>query len=235
MASNGRPDGERRRVLVLSASPRKDGNSRRLAAALAEGAGEAGHEAAVADLNEAMTGGFLRDCRVCRRADGTCSIEDGYERLLRDRVAAADALVYATPLYWYGMAATLKNFFDRMVCYTSASHPDSVALTAGLTGKRSALLLTAEESYSGASLAVIAQLQEMSRYLHHEFVGSVIGVGNRRGEVEADPSDPVEAAFDLGRRLFEIHHSDYRVDTKRHNAVWGAPDEAEPTGAYEDV
>lgn len=218
-------------VLVLAASPRVDGNSRALARALVEGAEEAGHTAAIADLNSALRGGFLRDCRRCRRPDGSCSIEDGYAALLRDQVAAADALVYATPLYWYGSAAVLKCFFDRMVCYVSASHPDHVAMVAGLTRKRSALLLASEERYPGAALGVVAQLQEMSRYLHHELVGVVHGVGNRRGEVARDPSDPLGAARDLGRRLFELRHSDYRIDTERPNAVW----EAARSGVYEDV
>ena len=225
-------------VLVLAASPRADGNSRMLADALMEGARSAGHQAALVDLNQAMQGGFLRDCRKCRRPDGMCSIEDGYYPLLRDRVAAADALVYATPLYWYGTAAVLKNFFDRMVCFVSGSFPDAEEMVAGLTDKRTALLLASEERYPGASLGVIAQLQEMSRYLRHEFVGVVNGIGNKRGEVARDPLDPLGAARDLGERLFDVRHSDYRIDTERSNAVWAAAvasTEDATVGVYEDV
>jgi multimeric flavodoxin WrbA len=226
-----------RRILVLAASPRPDGNSRALASALVAGARDAGDRAELVDLNEVMTGGFLRDCRRCRRTDGNCSIDDGYERLLRERVTRADALVYATPLYWYGVAAVLKNFFDRMVCFVSASYPDFEEVVAGIGGKRAALLLSSEERYPGASLGVVAQLQEMSRYLRHEFVGFVNGVGNRRGEVALDPSDPQRAAYDLGRRLFEVHHSDYRIDTARPSAVWAgaAPAGDGTAGLYHDV
>jgi multimeric flavodoxin WrbA len=226
------------RVLVLAASPRADGNSRALASALMDGAREAGHEAELVDLNEAMSGGFLRDCRRCRRPDGSCSIQDGYESLLRDRVARADALVYATPLYWYGIAAVLKNFFDRMVCFLSASYPDSAAVVEGLSGKRSALLLSSEETYPGASVGVVHQLQEMTRYLHQEFAGCVRGVGNTRGEVARDPADPLRAAYDLGRRLFDAHHSDYRVDSERPNSVWalaGRQADDGAVGVYGDV
>jgi multimeric flavodoxin WrbA len=220
-------------VLILAASPRADGNSRALAAALREGAEAAGHSVGLVDLNEVMTGGFLRDCRRCRRPDGMCSIQDGYHALIRDDVAAADALVYATPLYWYGIAAVLKNFFDRMVCFVSGSFPQSEEMAAGLTRKRSALLLSSEERYPGASLGVVAQLQELSRYLHHEFVGVVNGIGNKRGEVARDPSGPLGAAHELGRRLFELTCTDYRIDTERSNAVWSRPDAT--IGVYEDV
>ena len=223
----------RKTVLVLSASPRPDGNSRLMAAALIEGAREAGHEADLTDLNSVMTGGFLRDCRSCRRPDGSCSIKDAYADLLVNQVLAADALVYATPLYWYGIAAVLKNFFDRMICYTSASSPISEQVLAGLAGKRSALLFSSEERYYGASIGVIAQLQEMSRYLSHELVGVVNGVGNTRGEVAADPADPLGAARELGRRLFDLRYSDYSLLAERPNSVWGS--EREDSTPYEDV
>jgi multimeric flavodoxin WrbA len=225
-------------VLILAASPRVDGNSRALATALMQGAQAAGHTAGLVDLNEVMTGGFLRDCRRCRRPDGMCSIEDGYYRLLRHEIAAADALVYATPLYWYGIAAVLKNFFDRMVCFVSGSFPQSEEMVAALTGKRVALLLASEERYPGASIGVLAQIQELSRYLRHEFVGVVNGVGNKRGEVACDPSDPLTAAAELGRRLFDLRYSDFRIDTERPNAVWtqaATGDDGAATGVYEDV
>ena len=144
--------------------------------------------------------------------------------------------MYATPLYWYGMAAALKNYFDRMVCYLSASYPRYDAVAEQMVGKRVALLLSSEERYPGASLGVIAQLHEMSRYLHHDFVGVVNGIGNRRGEVRRDPANPLEAAHTLGRTLFEAHHSDYRLDTVRPNTVWPAGEaEPAPAGVWEDV
>lgn len=205
---------------MLAASPRADGNSRAMADALVAGATEAGHAAEIHDLNDAMRGGFLRDCRTCRLPDGTCAIDDDYAGLLTGPVATADALVYATPLYWYGVAAVLKNFFDRMVCFLAASHPDSAALVEALSGKRSALLLSSEERYATAALGVVAQLQEMSRYLGHELVAVVQGVGNKRREVMYDPADPLTASRRLGRELFELHHSDYRIDSARSNTVW---------------
>lgn len=226
------------RVLILAASPRKDGNSRMMAHALQAGAELAGHDSEVVDLNQAMRGGFLRDCRKCRASNGSCSIQDGFEELLTRRVVPADALVYATPLYWYGIAAVLKNFFDRLVCYVSASYPESQQIVSALTGKRTALLLASEERYPAASLGVVAQLQEMSRYLGQEFVALINGVGNKRGEVESDPSDPLGAARRLGAMLFDLHYSDYSISSERPNAVWSTARAFESdagTGAYEDV
>jgi multimeric flavodoxin WrbA len=210
------------RIVVLGASPRRDGNSWALAEAFAEGAREAGHQTDLADLN-AEVGGFLRDCRRCRRPDGTCSIADGYAELVHDRVLPADGLVYATPLHWYGMSGVLKAFFDRLFCYLSAGYPRYDEVAQQLPGKRSALLLSSEERYPTAAAAVVAQLQETARYLDHRFVDVVHGVGNARGEVRRDPQRPLDAAARLGRDLFDRHHSDYRWSSDRSNHVWPAP------------
>jgi NAD(P)H-dependent FMN reductase len=229
--------GAARRIVILCASPRLDGNSRVLADALAGGAVDAGHGAEVLELGPTMNG-MLRDCRSCRRADGSCSIEDRYEELLFDHVLPADAVVYATPLYWYGMSASLKNFFDRLVCYISASYPRQEKVVAGLKGKRVALLLASEECFPGAALSLVGQLQEIARYFGQEFVGVVNGVGNTRGEVRFDPAGPVDAARRLGAQIFDLHYSDYDVDAVRPNAVWpqarGSAEDAAVT-PYSDV
>jgi multimeric flavodoxin WrbA len=210
---------EERRVLILCASPRRDGNTWMLADHLLDGARAAGHNADAIDLGRMMNG-LLRDCRRCRLPDGRCSIEDEYPALIHNLVVPADALVYATPLYWYGMSATLKNFFDRLICYVSASYPRHEEMAEGLKDKRTALLLASEERYPAAGLSLIAQLQEISRYFHHRFVGVVNGIGNTRGEVRFDPADPLRAAGELGAGIFDLHHSDYDLDAVRPNAVW---------------
>jgi multimeric flavodoxin WrbA len=110
------------RVLVLSTSPRRNGNSRLLADALLDGVGEAGRDGELVHVDDHVTS-FLRDCRICRRPDGRCGIEDGFEALLLERVLHADAVVFATPLYWYGVSGQLKTFLDRIFCYIAASYP----------------------------------------------------------------------------------------------------------------
>jgi multimeric flavodoxin WrbA len=220
--------------VVLCASPRVDGNSRALAEAFAEGSISAGSEVELIDLSESVSG-LLRDCRTCRGEDGRCSIKDGYSSLLLDSLLPADAWIYATPLYYYGMAASLKNFFDRIVCYQSASYPDHQVVIEGIRGKRSGLLVSAEEKNQASTLGLVNQVQEISRYFKHEFVETVIGSGNRRGEVRFDPTDPLAAARSLGETIFTAHHSDYDMDSERSNAVWPeSRDAADAEGPYAD-
>jgi multimeric flavodoxin WrbA len=206
-------------VLIVSASPRRNGNSRLLADAALEGALEAGHDAELVHLDDHLKH-FLRDCRECRDAEGRCTIDDGYPALLRDKVLPAEGLLFATPIYWYGVAGQLKTYFDRMFCFIAASEPESDRYVAGVINKRIGLLMSGEETYPGAMLGLVHEIQEFSRYTHSDFVGYVCGIGNKRGDVLQDPLDPIGQARDLGRTLFDRVATDYRIDTERAGSTW---------------
>jgi multimeric flavodoxin WrbA len=208
------------KALVLSSSPRRNGNSALLAQEVASGLGEAGHEAELVYAQDFLHG-FLRDCRQCRRPDGECSIDDGFRSVFLDRYLAADGFIAATPIYWYGSSAQLKAFFDRTFCYYAASYPRSADVISGMTGKRIGLVLSSEETFPMVSGAVICQIQEFCRYTHSTFVGVVHGYGNARGDVLRDPNRPIEAARRFGNEFFRRHASDYQIDTVRPARVWG--------------
>ena len=208
------------KALVLSSSPRRNGNSALLAEAVSEGLAEAGHEAEFVFADDFLHG-FLRDCRKCRKPDGECSIEDGFRSVFLDRYLPADGFIAATPIYWYGSSAQLKAFFDRTFCYYAASYPGSAEVIQGMQGKRIGLVLSSEETFPMVSGAVICQIQEFSRYTHSDFVGVVHGYGNARGDVAKDPNDPIKAAKRFGQEFFTKYATDYQIDTPRSGRVWG--------------
>jgi multimeric flavodoxin WrbA len=220
--------GRARRVLALSSSPRRRGNSHAVAAAVLEGAAAAGNDTELVHLADHVQG-LLRNCRECRRSDGSCAIDDGYRDLFLNKVLSADALVIATPIWWYGMSGHLKNFLDRLFCYFAVSYPDHEAVQRALRGKRIALILSAEENNLSARLGILQSVQELCRYLHWSLVGVVTGIGNSTGEVVDDPSAPQSHARDLGRRLFDIVETDYKADTVRSPRVWSDGNGAYPT------
>jgi len=131
------------KALVLSSSPRRNGNSAILAEAVHTGLTEAGHDATLLFADDFLKA-FLRDCRKCRKPDGECAIEDGYRSVFLDQYLPADGFIAATPIYWYGMSAQLKAFYDRTFCYYAASYPRSVEVIAKMQGKRIGLALTSE-------------------------------------------------------------------------------------------
>ena len=82
---NFEPKNHPSKVLVLAASPRRDGNSWRLALEFHKSALESGCDSELVYIADHMTG-FLRDCRTCRDAAGNCTIDDGYRTLFMDKV-----------------------------------------------------------------------------------------------------------------------------------------------------
>ena len=210
---------ESKKLLILVGSPRRSGNSATLAAAVERGAQDAGNTATVRFIDDYI-GHFLRDCRTCRLPNGECAIEDNFRRLFFEDFLPAQGLVFCSPIYWYGLSAQTKAFFDRTFCYYAASYPKSEEVIEQMTQKRIGLVLASEETYPGASLGIVHQIQEYSRYTHSEFVGVVRGVGNSRSEVTRDPSSPMEEAETLGRAFFERNFSDFRINTERNGKVW---------------
>jgi multimeric flavodoxin WrbA len=139
---------------------------------------------------------MLGNCRQCRRIeDGRCSLDDRYEELLLDHMLPADGIVFAMPLYFYGMPGRLKTVFDRLFCYTANSAPQQDQVVDGIVGKRVGVLISCEESYVGATQGVIAQFQELTRYLLQDLVGVVVGNANSRGEIACDPTNPIQRAL----------------------------------------
>jgi multimeric flavodoxin WrbA len=208
------------KALVLSSSPRRNGNSAILAEAVHAGLTEAGHDATLLFADDFLKA-FLRDCRTCRKPDGECAIEDGYCSVFLDQYLPADGFIAATPIYWYGMAAQLKAFYDRTFCYYAASYPRSAEVIEKMQGKRIGLALSSEETFPMVSGGIICQMQEFARYTHSTFVGVVHGYGNARGDVRKDPWEPIKAAERFGREFFTRHTSDYQIDTVRSGRVWG--------------
>lgn len=208
-----------RKMLVLVGSPRRAGNSAALAAAVQRGGEGVGAAVTLRFIDDYLTS-FLRDCRTCRLPNGECAIEDRFRTLFFDDFLPADGVVFCSPVYWYGLSAQVKAFFDRTFCYYAASYPQSPRVIERMSRKRIGLVLASEETYPGASLGIIHQIQEYARNTHSEFVGVVRGIGNSRSEVTRDPGDPILAAEQLGRELFARCYSDYRVDTPRSGKVW---------------
>ncbi|HKU98632.1 MAG TPA: flavodoxin family protein [Vineibacter sp.] len=217
------------KALILCSSPRREGNSARLADAVATGLAAGGHDTETVHLADTI-GGFIRDCRTCRRADGTCSIDDGHASLFLDRFLAADGIVVATPVYWYSMSAQLKAFFDRMSCYLFAAYPQAEDVKRRMQGKRIGLVLSSEEAYPTLSAGIIQPIQEYVRYTNATFVGVVHGQGNARGEVDRDPRHPIAQAERFGRDFFALRYTDYQIDTPRPSRVWDADGHASHHG-----
>ena len=107
-----------KKVLILSASPRKGGNSDLLCDQFAKGAEEAGHQVEKVCLRDRKINGCL-GCGACQRNGGTCVQKDDMEKIYA-AIERADVIVESFPLYFYGLPGTLKTMTDRCLPYTKA-------------------------------------------------------------------------------------------------------------------
>lgn len=100
-----------KKVLVVSSSPRKCGNSETLAKKFAEGAISSGNEVRVISVRDVDLK-FCTGCLYCQSHD-KCVLNDGMNALYSE-LENADVLVFATPVYYYSVSGQLKTFLDRL-------------------------------------------------------------------------------------------------------------------------
>lgn len=102
-----------KKVLILSGSPRKDGNSDLLCNEFMRGALESGNEVEKIRVAEKKIG-YCRACYYCRQSEGICAIKDDMTDILQ-KMIDADVIVLASPVYFYSIDAQLKALIDRTV------------------------------------------------------------------------------------------------------------------------
>lgn len=99
-----------KRVLIVSSSPCKGGNSDTLCDQFRKGAEEAGNRVDTVRLAELKID-YCSACYACKTI-GHCVKRDDMERLLA-KMRSADVIVLATPVYFCTMCAQLKTMIDR--------------------------------------------------------------------------------------------------------------------------
>lgn len=128
----------KKRVLIISSSPRLHGNSDTLCDSFMAGAIQAGHHVTKIRLADKQIN-FCRGCAACEKL-GQCIQQDDMAELL-ELLKAADVIVLASPVYFYTISARLKNFIDRTV----AIYPFK-----GFAGKKWQFIITAAEDDQAA-------------------------------------------------------------------------------------
>jgi multimeric flavodoxin WrbA len=182
-----------KKVLIVLGSPRKGGNSALLAAEVAAGALSAG-----ADVESVFLQGLrvrpCAACGACQKGAGKGCVQKDDMRALYPKLAAADAIVLASPTYWFNLSAQMKAFIDRWYALQGER--------SGLEGKRMALVMTYADADPFGSGAVNAfrSFQDICAYLGAETAGILHGQAEEKGAV-ARNRGLMRQAFRLGRML----------------------------------
>ncbi len=102
-----------KKVLILSGSPRKGGNSDALCDEFMRGALESGNEVEKIRVAEKKIG-YCSGCYYCVQSGGVCAKKDDMAEVLQ-KMIDADVIVLASPVYFYSIDAQLKAVIDRTV------------------------------------------------------------------------------------------------------------------------
>lgn len=176
------------KIVVLMGSPNRKGSTSILVESFARGAAEAGHSYEIIDVCHAN----IHPCTGCVACgyEGPCVQQDDV-RGIRDRLLAADMVVFATPLYYYGMSAQLKTMVDRFCAFNSSLNSRHL---------KSALLTVAWNADDWTFEALCAHYRTLVRYLNLDDEGMVLGYGCGTPSTTRRTKYPDEA-YRLGRGL----------------------------------
>ena len=100
-----------KKIVLISASPRKGGNSDLLCDEFMQGAKNAGHKAEKIRLSDRHIN-YCTGCCACISKPGACVQKDDMNDIFK-KILDADVLVLATPVYFHSMNAQMKTFVDR--------------------------------------------------------------------------------------------------------------------------
>jgi multimeric flavodoxin WrbA len=182
------------KVLVSMGSPRKKGNSATLAGQVAAGAEAAGAQVERFSLH----GMDIRPCRACdachKEGNSGCVVKDDMQALY-PKLREADAIVLASPIYWFTVSAQTKLLMDR---WYALEQPGGNALR----GKRIGIVLTYGDSdpFNSGAVNALRTFQDAFHYIGADVVGAVYGSASEAGEIAANEA-LMRKAYRLGQRL----------------------------------
>ncbi len=196
-----------KRILAIVGSPRKCGNTDILVQKVAEGAVSKGAQVDTLWLGELN----IRECDGCHicwpakrrglarggQKKSCCKRDDMLT--IYPKITESDAIIFGTPVYWYGPTALMKCFIDRFVYFNCPEN------RAKIKGKYAAIAIPFEEENPDTARPVIEFFEKCLDYLEMKLVGRIVvgGVG-AKGDVLKKP-ERLKEAYELGERLASCH------------------------------
>lgn len=177
----------KKKVLILSGSPRKGGNSDILCDQFARGAAQAGHEVEKIRVAEKNIG-YCRACYACKES-GVCVIRDDMAGILQ-KMIDADVIVLASPVYFYSIDAQLKTVIDR-----------SVARWTEVKDKEFYYIVTAADEANASAETTIACFRGYADCVEGaREMGVIYGMGAyEKGEIKGSPA--MSEAYEMGKKV----------------------------------
>lgn len=175
------------KILVITGSPRKNGNSNTLADNFIKGAKEAGHN--VVRFDAAFKS--VHPCIACDKCNmsGQCVFKDDFE-FVKENIIDSDAVVFVTPMYYFGISSQIKAVIDRFYAINSRIH----------VAKKSALILTYADTALKEAQPIISHYEAVLNYLGWSDSGKVIASGVWTAGSVNNTQYPKQA-YELGKNI----------------------------------
>lgn len=177
------------KIVILTGSPRKNGNSAKLVSAFAEESRLFGNEVEIFDTAFLKIDG-CRHCEGCYKTGKPCVFEDDFNRIA-SAIECAEGVVFASPLYWSSFTAQLKACIDRFFCFYNGKK---------LSCKKFALLGTCQDVTESAFAGMLLVYRGVITLLDGVHVGEVL-VPNVYAMGEVEKTDGIDRAKELARRF----------------------------------
>ncbi|QNH40374.1 flavodoxin family protein [Bacillus sp. PAMC26543] len=123
-------------------------------------------------------------------------VQDDYDSII-ERVLVCEILVFATPIYWFGMSGTLKLFIDRWS--QTMRDPRFPDFKEQMSAKQAYVIAAGGDNPKIKGLPLIEQFGHIFDFMGMSFEGYVLGEGNRPGDIIFD-QQAIEAAGRLLKR-----------------------------------
>lgn len=156
-----------KKIVVVTGSPRKNGNSFAMTEAFIQAAEAKGHTVTRFDAAMMQIGG-CHACETCFRTGKACSFDDDFNTIA-PAILAADAVVFTMPVYWYSIPAQIKGVIDRLFSFCVAGKD--------ISGKECALITCCEENDLSVMDGVRIPLERSAALLKWRMVGEVLVPG----------------------------------------------------------
>lgn len=179
-------------IVILQGSPRKNGNTARLVKAFTDGLSLV-HNVTVINVAELHIN-YCIGCNSCFTREGNhCFQQDDMQKVM-PVLAEADILVFASPVYFYGISAQLKTLLDRL--HTPLRNSFKV--------KQTALLLVGAATLPELFDSILAQYHLLLNFFHLEDLGTVLVRGVKNvGDIDGCPE--LQEATVLGGKCSEFY------------------------------
>ena len=179
-----------KKIVVVTGSPRNNGNSFAMTDAFIQAAEAKGHHVTRFDAAKMNIGG-CQACETCYKIGKACSFDDDFN-LIAPAVLDADVVVFSMPVYWYSIPAQIKAVIDKLYSFCVAGKD--------IAGKECILIACCEEDDMSVLDGVRIPVERSAALMKWKMAGEVLipGVLNT-GDIEK--TDGCQQAAALAEKI----------------------------------